>query len=172
MPDLIRLIKIVVVAALALAAWGASAVEPQLCMVGESTTAECKGDRLAPMAKTFNAVSPDGLNEVRLEIGENGMKYSVWRRGKAIVEPTELALKVGVSWLNGREVSQLGKEVKTEERKVEGTLATPIYKKSAIDLAANETKVEHHQGSDRMERDCRRRGRNRQVRGCGAAEGR
>ena len=93
-------------------------------------------------SQTFNAVSPDGLNEVRLEIGENGMKYSVWRRGKAIVEPTELALKVGVSWLNGREVSQLGTEVKTEERKVEGTLATPIYKKSAIDLAANETKVD------------------------------
>ena len=83
MPDMIRLIKIVVVAALALAARGAFAEDPQLCMVGESTTSECKGDRLAPMAKTFNAVSPDGLNEVRLEIGEKGMKYSVWRRGKA-----------------------------------------------------------------------------------------
>ena len=93
-------------------------------------------------SQTFNAVSPDGLNEVRLEVGEKGMKYSVWRRGKAIVEPTELALKVGVSWLNGREVSQLGKEVKTETRKVEGTLETPIYKKSAIDLAANETTVD------------------------------
>ncbi len=91
--------------------------------------------------QTANAVSPDGLNEVRLEIGEKGMKYSVWRRGKAIVEPTELALKVGVSWLNGREVHVLGTEVKTETRKVEGTLATPIYKKSAINLAANETLV-------------------------------
>ncbi len=88
------------------------------------------------------AISPDGLNEVRLEIGEEGLKYSVWRRGKAIVEPTELALKVGVSWLNGREEHVPGAEVKTEERKVEGTLATPIYKKSAIDLAANETKVD------------------------------
>ena len=78
------------------------------------------------------------------------MKYSVRRRGKAIVEPTELALKVGVSWLNGREVSQLGAEVKAEERKVEGTLATPIYKKSTIDLAANETKVDFGDWSVRL----------------------
>ena len=34
-----------------------------------------------------------------------------------------------------------GTEMKSETRKVEGMLATPIYKKSAIDLAANETKV-------------------------------
>ena len=138
---MMRLIKIVAIASLAIAAGGAFAEDPQLCMVGESTTAECKGDRLAPMAKTFNAVSPDGLNELLLEIGEKGMKYSVWRRGKAIVEPTGLALKVGGSWLNGREVFVLGTEMKSETRKVEGMLATPIYKKSAIDLAANETKV-------------------------------
>ena len=103
-----------------------------------------------PRVGSFSAASPDGLNELRLEIGEKGMKYSVRRRGKAIVEPTELALKVGVSWLNGREVSQLGAEVKTEERKVEGTLATPIYKKSAIDLAANETKVDFGDWSVRL----------------------
>ena len=83
---MIRLIKIVAVAALAIAARCALAAEPQLCMVGESITADCKGERLAPMAQTFNAVSPDGLNEVRLEVGEKGMRYSVWRRGKAIVE--------------------------------------------------------------------------------------
>ena len=97
-------------------------------------------------SQTFNAVSPDGLNEVRLEISEKGMKYSVWRRGKAIVEPTELALKVGVSWLNGREVSQLGAEVKAEERKVEGTLATPLYKKASIDLAAAMRSSSEHDG--------------------------
>lgn len=32
--------------------------------------------------KMFRAVSPDGLNELRLEVGEKGMEYSVWRRDK------------------------------------------------------------------------------------------
>ena len=116
------LIKTVVAGALVVAATGASAAEPR--------------------CQTFNAVSPDGLNEVRLEIGEKGLKYSVLRRGKAVVEPTELALKVGRSWLNGREAYVTGTKVNSETRKVEGTLATPIYKKSAVDLAANETKVD------------------------------
>jgi len=98
----------------------------------------------AARAETFKAVSPDALNEIRLETGENGMKYSVWRRGKAIVEPTELALKVGSSWLNGGmdDQGRDGARPSHESRKVEGTLATPIYKKSAIDLAANEAKVD------------------------------
>ena len=95
----------------------------------------------AAQGRSYSAVSPDALNEVRLEVGEDGMKYSVWRRGKAVVEPTGLALKVGASWLNGREVCVLGTEVKSETRKVEGTLATPLYKKAQIDLAANETLV-------------------------------
>ena len=93
--------------------------------------------------KTFSAVSPDGCNEVRLELSKSkGLQYSVLRRGRFLVEPTELALKVGVSWLNGREVYRLNRKVETETRKVEGTLATPIYKKSSIDLAANEVKVD------------------------------
>ena len=41
---MIRLIKIVVVAALALAAWGASAAEPQLYMAGDSIMTEYKSD--------------------------------------------------------------------------------------------------------------------------------
>ena len=41
---MIRLIKIVVVAALALAACGASAVEPQLYMAGDSIMTEYKPD--------------------------------------------------------------------------------------------------------------------------------
>ena len=91
---------------------------------------------------SYSAVSPDGLNEVRLDVGKDGMQYSVWRRGKAIVEPAGIALKAGVSWLNGRDTGRPGAKTESTARKVEGTLATPIYKKSAIDLAANETKVD------------------------------
>ncbi|MBQ3345217.1 MAG: glycoside hydrolase family 97 catalytic domain-containing protein [Kiritimatiellae bacterium] len=92
----------------------------------------------AARAETFKAVSPDALNEIRLETGEKGMAYSVWRRGKSIVEPARIALKLdGHGWLNGADAKP-----KATTRKVEGTLATPLYKKSAIDLAANETHVD------------------------------
>ena len=90
----------------------------------------------------FRAVSPDGLNELRLDVAEKGMEYSVWRRGKAMVEPEKFSMRVGLSDLNGREVYVLGTKVKSEARKVEGTLQTPLYKKSSVDLAANETKVD------------------------------
>ena len=66
------------------------------------------------------------------------MEYSVWRSGKSIVEPARIALKLdGHGWLNGADAKP-----KATTRKVEGTLATPLYKKSAIDLAANETHVD------------------------------
>ena len=87
---------------------------------------------------TFSAVSPDGCNELRLGIVGNGMEYSIWRGGKAIVEPTRISLTVeGRGVLNGT-----GAEPKATTRKVEGTLETPLYKKSSIDLAANETRID------------------------------
>ena len=66
------------------------------------------------------------------------MKYSVWRSGKALVEPTRFSLTVeGRGTLNGA-----GMKPEATTRKVDGTLATPLYKKSSVDLAANETKVD------------------------------
>ena len=103
-------------------------------------------------AKVFRAVSPDGKNELRLEVGGNGMEYSVWRSGKAIVESMRIALKVeGRGWLNGtggsrscatEDCGRAGARPSRTTREIKGTLATPLYKKSSIDLAANETKVD------------------------------
>ena len=88
-------------------------------------------------AETFNAVSPDGKNEIRLETGAKGMKYSVLRSGKTIIKPTGISLVISDhGCLNGTNAKP-----SASSRKVEGTLDTPIYKKSRIDLAANETKV-------------------------------
>ena len=88
--------------------------------------------------KTFSAVSPDGKNELRLEVSGNGMAYSIWRGGKAIVESTGISLFLdGKGFLNG-----IGATPKTSARRIDGTLATPIYKKSSINLAANETRVD------------------------------
>ena len=95
--------------------------------------------------KTFNAVSPDGLNEVRLGISKTkGLQYSVLRRGKCVIEPTFFALKIEErGWLNGKSAAQGRAALPTmTSRKIEGKLATPIYKKSSVDLAANETRVD------------------------------
>ena len=89
-------------------------------------------------AETFNAVSPDGKNEIRLETGAKGMKYSVLRNGKTLVEPIEISLTLnGLATLNGKSAKP-----SASSKKVGGTLATPVYKKSQIDLAGNETKVD------------------------------
>ena len=103
-------------------------------------------------AASFSSVSPDGRNELRLEVGEGGMAYSVWRGGKAIVEPTRIALKVeGHGWLNGtggsrscatEDCGRAGARPSRTTREIKGTLATPLYKKSSIDLAANVTRVD------------------------------
>ena len=93
---------------------------------------------IASFAYSATAVSPDGRNELRLEIGERGMEYSAWRRGKALVEPTRFSLAVeGRGTLNG-----VGAKPAIAERKIGGSLPTPLYKKSEIDLSANETKVD------------------------------
>ena len=73
-------------------------------------------------AATFRAVSPDGKNEIRLETGDGGMKYSVLRGGKKLVEPTEFSIHVdGRGSLNGA-----GAQAKATMRKVAGSLATPL----------------------------------------------
>ena len=92
----------------------------------------------ADAQELFRAVSPDGLNALTLEVGKDGMKYSVLRRGKVLVESTGISLFVaGRKALDGNGVT-----AKTSQHKISGTLETPFYKKSSIDLAANETRVD------------------------------
>ena len=88
--------------------------------------------------ETIRAVSPDGRNELRLETGEHGLVYSVWRDGKAVVAPSGMALLVeGRGWLNG-----VGLEPKVSANMIEGSFAAPLYKKAEISLDANETRVD------------------------------
>lgn len=98
----------------------------------------------ADEGRQFLSTSPDGLNELRLNVDKDGMVYSVLRRGKVVVEPTAISLKIdGRGWLDGKAAAQGRAAPPTVmTRRVEGTLATLIYKKSSIDLAANEVKVD------------------------------
>ena len=90
-------------------------------------------------AAMFSAKSPDGLNEIRLAVSENGMSYSVLRRGKTVVDDTWIGLTTREHGrMNGARAGVTPKETK---RSVEGRVATPIYKKASVDLAANETRV-------------------------------
>ena len=86
----------------------------------------------------FSAVSPDGRNELRLEVGDGGMSYSVFRRGKTLVEPTKISLTTRE---HGR-MGGRGARPRATTRKVCGTVATPLYKKASVDLSANETRVD------------------------------
>ncbi len=110
----------------------ASLVSSLLSLTSGAATPDPSG------ALKFSAASPDGLNEVRLEVDLTGMKYSVWRRGKALVKPTSISL---VTREHGR-MDGKGAKPKGVARKVEGKVATPIYKMSSVDLAANETEVD------------------------------
>ena len=98
----------------------------------------CFASTNADGAETFRAVSPDGLNALMLEIDDGGMSYSVSRRGKNLVGPAQISL---VTKEHGR-MDAKGGQPKAVARKVTGSLATPLYKKSSIDLSANETRVD------------------------------
>ena len=90
------------------------------------------------VAQSATVVSPDGKNELRLEVGEKGLEYSVLRNGKVLVKPSCVSL-------NTQERGRLdGKGAVPSEtkRKVDGIVKTPIYKKAQVDLAANETRVD------------------------------
>ena len=80
------------------------------------------------------AVSPDGKNEIRL--WTNPLAYEVSRDGVVVVAKTEIGIKI-----DGRCHSKPASGVEVTERKVSGTLETPVYKKGRIDLAGNETFV-------------------------------
>ena len=76
----------------------------------------------------LSAVSPDGRNEIRMEAGE-GLSYSVWRDGKALLASAPVSLAV-----KGHPFS--AKVLKSEPTSFAGTLETPLYKKASVSLEA------------------------------------
>jgi len=76
-------------------------------------------------------VSPDGHNEIRFY--ERPLAYAVLRDGMTVVEKTPIGLTV-----DGTPLAADGKRPKFVRRTLSGMEATAVYKKSEIDLAANE----------------------------------
>ncbi len=92
---------------------------------------------LAGNAETWSITSPDGLNEICLSTDPT-LSYTVSRKDAELVASTPIALEIeGRGVLGGADL----KVVKAEKQSLTGTLDTPIYKKSSIDLAARRLDV-------------------------------
>ncbi len=87
-------------------------------------------------AETVSLKSPDGRNEIRLDVGET-LQYSVWRGGVVRVSPTAIGLTVEGRGTLGAKPRLLG----ARTRSVEGVIPTPLYKKARIVERGNETAV-------------------------------
>lgn len=77
-------------------------------------------------------VSPDGRNEIRLY--SNPLSYEVRRDGVVVVAKTDIGMKVNDTCLG--QAGTWDSVTSSEDRPAE-KLATPVYKKSAIDLSRN-----------------------------------
>lgn len=98
----------------------------------------CLAAYCAESKEMFRAVSPDGFNELKLETCHDGMYYSISRRGKTLLEPVGISLRTKeYGMMDGR-----GVKPSAVSRRLSGCIATPIYKKSEVDVSANETRVD------------------------------
>ena len=88
-------------------------------------TAGCVGK--LPTEKGVAISSPDGRNEIR--VYSSPLAYEVSRDGKLLVGKTPVGMKVNGKCLNGG-------ESKSGQEKIGGEVATPVYKKSRVSLAA------------------------------------
>ena len=78
------------------------------------------------------AGSPDGRNVIRLCL--DPLSYEVKRDGVVVAARTPIDMKVdGTSLAKGAKIENL------VVRKISGKIDTPVYKKSQVDLSANET---------------------------------
>lgn len=83
--------------------------------------------------------SPDGKNEIRLYA--NPLTYEVVREGVTVVAKSEIGLTVDGARLGGEDATGcVPPVVKRETRS--GVADAPVYKKSKVDLSANEAFVD------------------------------
>ena len=74
--------------------------------------------------------SPDGRNEIRFD--RKSISYKVFRDGVLVVADTPVSMKIA-----GKELSDGAKFKSFVKGSLSGTVGTPVYKKSSINLAAN-----------------------------------
>ena len=87
--------------------------------------------------KNASAVSPDGKNKICFSF--DPLAYTVTRDGKTVVAKTEVGLSINNVMLTGDRIVTSDQITK---RKIEGVADAAVYKKSKVDLSANETLVD------------------------------
>ncbi len=77
-----------------------------------------------------------GDNEIRFSPKE--MTIEVVRKGAVVVKPSKIGMEI-----DGKDLDENAKIVKVTTRALTGSVATPVYKKASVSLAANETFVDY-----------------------------
>ena len=81
------------------------------------------------------AISPDGKNEIRISLSP--LAYEVARDGVVVAAKTAIDVTV-----DGKNLAEGAKPVSVVRSEIGGQVQSPIYKKTCVDLAANETFVD------------------------------
>lgn len=84
-----------------------------------------------------SAVSPDGRNKICFSF--DPLAYTVTRDGKTVVAKTEVGLRLNHTMLTSDMIVTSDQITK---RKIEGVADAAVYKKSKVDLSANETLID------------------------------
>ena len=84
-----------------------------------------------------SAVSPDGKNKISFSF--DPLAYTVTRDGKTVVAKTEIGLSINNVMLTSDRIVTSDQITK---RKIEGVADAAVYKKSKVDLSANETLID------------------------------
>ena len=87
-------------------------------------------------AQTASVMSPDGKNTITVTTDPE-LSYSVKREGRVYVKPTPIALETAEHGTLGG----AGLTFTEQKRSLKGKAPAPVYKKSAVDLAANAARL-------------------------------
>lgn len=99
-------------------------------------TALCALCVMPAFADGVSAISPDGRNEIRLYA--RPLAYEVFRDGVAVAAKSEIGMTVDGSRMDGADAQDRVHPAVTTGRR-NGVADAPVYKKSKVDLTANET---------------------------------
>ena len=99
-------------------------------------TALCALCAMPAFADGVSAISPDGRNEIRLYA--RPLAYEVFRDGVTVAAKSEIGMTVDGSRMGGTDAADRVHPAVTTGRR-NGVADAPVYKKSKVDLTANET---------------------------------
>lgn len=83
---------------------------------------------MGAIAKDYSVKSPNGMLNVNIQAGGNGLKWSVCHDGQTVMKPSAIDL----AFTDGRSIGANLKVKKTKKDKVDTSFATPLYHKTSV----------------------------------------